>query len=64
MDIFYIVMIVIIFGYIIHLETQMKVILEMLEERYNMRSVQMNSKTDFEKSLDKIDKSSILLYSI
>ena len=30
--------------YIIHLETQMKVILEMLKASGNMRSVQMNSK--------------------
>ena len=33
MDVFYIGMIAIIFGYIIHLETQMKVVLEMMKAK-------------------------------
>ncbi len=55
MDLFYIGMIVIIFGYIIHLETQMKVILEMLKARWEYEKCSDEFKTDFEKSLDNLD---------
>ena len=55
MDLFYIGMIVIIFGYIIHLETQMKVILEMLKARWEYEKCCDEFKTDFEKSLDNLD---------
>ena len=55
MDLFYIGMIVIIFGYIIHLETQMKVILEMLKARWEYEKSSDEFKTDFEKSLDNLD---------
>ena len=55
MDVFYIGMIVIIFGYIIHLETQMKVILEMLKARWEYEKCCDEFKTDFEKSLDNLD---------
>ena len=33
MDVFFILMIITIFGFIVHLETQMKLILEMMKER-------------------------------
>lgn len=55
MDVFYIFMIVTIFGFIIHLETQMKVILEMLKARWEYQNCNDEFKTDFEKSLDKLD---------
>lgn len=55
MDLFYIGMITIIFGYIIHLETQMKVILEMLKARWEYEKCDVEYKTDLEKSLDKLD---------
>jgi len=55
MDVFYILMILIIFGFIIHLETQMKVILEMLKQRWSYSSLEEEKKSLFEKSLDKID---------
>ena len=56
MDLFYIGMIVIIFGYIIHLETQMKVILEMLKARWEYEKCSDEIKTDFEKSLDNLER--------
>ena len=56
MDLFYIGMIVIIFGYIIHLETQMKVILEMLKARWEYEKCCDEFKTDFEKSLDNLER--------
>lgn len=55
MDLFYIGMIVVIFGYIIHLETQMKVILEMLKARWEYEKCCDEYKSDFEKSLDNLD---------
>ena len=55
MDVFYIIMIVTIFGFIIHLETQMKVILEMLKARWEYQNCNDEFKTEFEKSLDKLD---------
>ena len=55
MDVFYILMILIIFGFIIHLETQMNVILEMLKQRWSHSSLEEERKSLFEKSLDKID---------
>tara|TARA_Y100000361_G_C10895036_1_gene206159 strand:- start:59 stop:244 length:186 start_codon:yes stop_codon:yes gene_type:complete len=55
MDVFYILMILIIFGFIIHLETQMKVILEMLKQRWSYSSLEEEKKSLFEKSLDKLD---------
>ncbi len=57
MDVFYILMILTIFGFIIHLETQMKVILEMLKQRWSYNSLEedLKRKTMFEKSLDKLD---------
>ena len=48
-------MIVTIFGFIIHLETQMKVILEMLKARWEYQNCSDEFKTEFEKSLDKLD---------
>ena len=59
MDVFYILMIITIFGFIVHLETQMKLILEMMKERWTGHSLEEDFYTDtlkdFEKSLDKID---------
>ena len=55
MDLFYIGMITIIFGYIIHLETQMKVILEMLKARWEYEKCDVEYKTELEKSLDKLE---------
>ena len=55
MDVFYIIMIMTIFGFIIHLETQMKVILEMLKARWEYQNCSDEFKTEFEKSLDKLD---------
>ena len=56
MDLFYIFMIVTMFGFIIHLETQMKVILEMLKARWEYEKCCDEFKTDFEKSLDNLEK--------
>ena len=36
LDCFYILMIAVIFGFIIHLETNVKVLLEMMKEHYQM----------------------------
>ena len=55
MDLFYIGMIVVIFGYIIHLETLMRVILEMLKARWEYEKCCDEYKSDFEKSLDNLD---------
>ncbi len=56
MDVFYTGMIVIIFGYIIHLETQQKIIMEMLKARWEYEKCSDEFKTDFEKSLDNLEK--------
>ena len=58
MDIFYIVMIGIICGFVIHLEAQVTMILKMLEERYKFEDklCEQQKKTDFENRLDKISK--------
>ena len=56
MDVFYIIMIVTMFGFIIHLETQMKVVLEMLKARWEYEKCCDEFKSDFEKSLDNLDK--------
>ena len=58
MDIFYIVMIGIICGFVIHLEAQGTMILKMLEERYKFEDklCEQQKKTDFENRLDKISK--------
>ena len=58
MDIFYIVMIGIICGFVIHLEAQVTMILKMLEERYRFEDklCEQQKKTDFENRLDKISK--------
>ncbi len=56
MDVFYIGMIAIIFGYIIHLETQIRGILEMIKTRWEYEKCSEEFKTDFEKSLDKLEK--------
>jgi len=52
-------MIITIFGFIVHLETQMKLILEMMKERWTGHSLEEDFYTDtlkdLEKSLDKID---------
>ena len=56
MDVFYIGMIAIIFGYIIHLETQIRVILEMIKTRWEYEKCSEEFKTDFEKSLDNLAK--------
>ena len=64
MDLFYIAMITIIFGYIIHLETQMKVILEMLKARWEYEKCDVEYKTDLEKSLDKLENKQYTVFSI
>ena len=58
MDVFYICMIAIIFGFIIHLEVQTTMILKMLEERYKFEDklCEQQKKTNFENRLDKISK--------
>ncbi len=58
MDVFYIAMIGVICGFIIHLEAQVSMILKMLEERYKFESklCEQQKKTDFENRLDKISE--------
>lgn len=48
MDVFYIGMFVIIFGFIIHIETNIKILMEMMKEH-----VRCESLADIKKSLDK-----------
>ena len=59
MDVFYILMIITIFGFIVHLETQMKLILEMMKQRWTYETLEdeFETKSKFEKSLDKLDQS-------
>lgn len=52
MDVFYIGMIAIIFGYIIHLETQMKVILEMMKAKESYKTCKQELE-ELENQLDK-----------
>ena len=52
MDVFYIGMIAIIFGYIIHLETQMKVILEMMKAKEQYKTC-LQELEELENQLDK-----------
>jgi|TARA_B100001105_G_C22384978_1_gene441428 hypothetical protein len=60
MDVFYILMIITIFGFIVHLETQMKLILEMMKQRWTYETLDDefngNGESKFEKSLDNIDQ--------
>ncbi len=58
MDVFYILMIITIFGFIVHLETQMKLILEMMKQRWTYETLEdeFETKSKFEKSLDKLDR--------
>jgi len=55
MDVFYIIMIATIFGFIIHLETQSKMILEILKTQQNYKSCQEEQQEieSLQKSLDK-----------
>lgn len=52
MDVFYIGMIAIIFGYIIHLETQMKVVLEMMKAKEQYKTC-LQELEELENQLDK-----------
>jgi hypothetical protein len=52
MDVFYIIMIAIIFGFIIHLETQSKIILEILRANNDYKSCREELE-DLENQLDK-----------
>ena len=58
MDLFYMFMIAVICGFVIHLEAQVTMILRMLEERYKFEDklCDMKNKTEFENRLDKISK--------
>ena len=58
MDLFYMFMIAVICGFVIHLEAQVTMILKMLEERYRFEDklCEQQKKTDFENRLDKISK--------
>jgi len=58
MDVFYILMIITIFGFIVHLETQMKLIIEMMKQRWTYETLEdeFDTKSKFEKSLDKLDR--------
>ena len=53
MDIFYMIMIAIIFGFIIHLETQCKMILEILEQQSKYKSCREDFPELEETQLDK-----------
>lgn len=53
MDIFYMIMIAIIFGYIIHLETQMKMILEMMKAQQQYKTCREDFPELEENLLDK-----------
>lgn len=53
MDIFYMIMIAIIFGFIIHLETQCKMILEILEQQSKYKSCREELADTVENQLDK-----------
>lgn len=48
MDCFYIAMFIIVFGFIIHIETNIKILMEMMKEH-----VRCESLADLKKSLDK-----------
>ena len=58
MDVFYILMIITIFGFIVHLETQMKLIIEMMKQRctYETLEDEFDTKSKFEKSLDNLEQ--------
>ena len=60
MDVFYILMIITIFGFIVHLETQMKLIIEMMKQRWTYETLDDefngNGESKFEKSLDNLDQ--------
>jgi hypothetical protein len=60
MDVFYILMIITIFGFIVHLETQMKLILEMMKQRWTYETLDDefngNGESKFEKSLDNLEE--------
>jgi hypothetical protein len=58
MDVFYILMIITIFGFIVHLETQMKLILEMMKQRWTYETLddEYNGESKFEKSLDNLEQ--------
>jgi hypothetical protein len=58
MDVFYILMIITIFGFIVHLETQMKLIIEMMKQRWTYETLEdeFDTKSKFEKSLDNLEQ--------
>ena len=58
MDLFYMFMIAVICGFVIHLESQVTMILKMLEERYKFESklCDQQNKSNFENRLDKISE--------
>ncbi len=58
MDVFYILMIITIFGFIVHLETQMKLIIEMMKQRWTYETLddEFNGESKFEKSLDNLEQ--------
>lgn len=58
MDVFYILMIITIFGFIVHLETQMKLILAMMKQRWTYETLEdeFDTKSKFEKSLDNLEE--------
>ena len=58
MDVFYILMIMIIFGFIVHLEAQMNLILKMIKQRWTYESLkdEFKSKSKLEKSLDNLEQ--------
>ena len=58
MDVFYILMIITIFGFIVHLEPQMKLIIEMMKQRWTYETLEdeFDTKSKFEKSLDNLEQ--------
>ncbi len=58
MDVFYILMIMIIFGFIVHLEAQMNLILKMINQRWTYETLddEYNGESKFEKSLDNLEQ--------
>ena len=51
-------MIITIFGFIVHLETQMKLIIEMMKQRWTYETLEdeFDTKSKFEKSLDNLEQ--------
>jgi hypothetical protein len=51
-------MIITIFGFIVHLETQMKLILAMMKQRWTYETLEdeFDTKSKFEKSLDNLEE--------